>query len=159
MYLYLIPCYYIFLQNTSNYSCFVAVCHLLFFPVGIACVIFNFLLLYYVTSLLHLYLRRRNGTNFRQTMPEKVDNPLYPLSPFFAVVFFPPSPSCSVHQNHGQLAGVTCFVGRALSCGTDSFSAWSTYLFPKNLVLDTFGAHHCIPYVFPTLSLLRQRYF
>lgn len=119
---YLIPCYCIFLLNTSNYSCFVAACRLLFFPIGIACLIFAFLLLYYMTSLLHLCLCRRNGTNCGQTMPKKwIIHCIHSFVSFFRFFFSPPSPFCPVPQKHEQLGGMTCFVGRALSWGTDSF--------------------------------------
>lgn len=87
---YLIPCYCIFLLNTSNYSCFVAARRLLFFPVGIACLIFTFLLLYYMTSLLHLCLCRRNGTNCGQTMPKKwIIHCIHSFVSFFRFFFFP----------------------------------------------------------------------
>lgn len=92
--LYLIPWYCIFLLNTSSYSCFVAVCHLLFFPVGIACLIFTFLLLYYMTSLLYLCLCRRSGTNCGQTMPKKwIIHCIHSFVSFFG--FFFPLPRLS----------------------------------------------------------------
>lgn len=96
--LYLIPCYCIFLLNTSNYSCFLAVCHPLFFPVGIACLIFTFLFLYYIASLLYLWICRRNGTNCGQTVPKKwVIHCIHSFVPFFSFFFpslaFVPCPS------------------------------------------------------------------
>lgn len=103
---------------------------------------------------------RRNGTNCGQTMPKKwIIHCIHSLVSFFGFSS-PPSHFCPVPQNHEHLGGMTCFVGRALSWGTDSvFFMPSTYPFLKNLALDTFGTHHWIPYAFPTLSPLRQRYF
>lgn len=63
------PIVVFFLLNTSNYSCFVAACGLLFFHIGVVCLIFTSLLLYYVIILLYFflyfYLCRQDGTNFR----------------------------------------------------------------------------------------------
>lgn len=151
------PIVVFFLLNTSNYSCFVAACGLLFFHIGVVCLIFTSLLLYYVIILLYFflyfYLCRQDGTNFRWTIPEKMDNPLYLLSTFFVFRSPPSLSSCPVPQNHRQLSDMTRW---AFSCGTNSFFVFSsTYPFLGNLVLDTFGAHHCIPYVSPSLSLLR----
>lgn len=158
---YLIPCYCIFLLNTSNYSCFVAACRLLFFPVGIACLIFTFLLLYYMTSLLHLYLCRRNGTNCGQTVPKKwIIHCIHSFVSFFRF-FFSPLPrlsALSLKTMSNLVAWHALWEG--LSVGElILFFMPSTYPFLKNLALDTFGTHRCIPYVFPVLSPLRQRYF
>lgn len=120
MYLYLISSYCIFLLNTSNYDNFVAVHHVLFFPVGIACLIFTFFLLHYMASVLHLYLHRRCRTNFRQTCLKKWLIHCICSPPSLLLSFFLPSPLCPVPQNPRQLGGVTCFVGKALHCGTVS---------------------------------------
>lgn len=148
------PIVVFFLLNTSNYSCFVAACGLLFFHIGIVCLIFTSLLLYYVIILLYFflyfYLCRQDGTNFR--WKKWIIHCIY--SPLSLCFVLPPSlSSCPVPQNHRQLGDTTCW---AFSCGTNSFFVFSsTYPFLGNLALDTFGAHHCIPYVSPTLSLLR----
>lgn len=103
---------------------------------------------------------RRNGTNGGQSVPKKwAIHCIHSFVSFFSF-FFPLSRLCPAPQNLKQLGGMTCFVGRALSWESDSFFFMpSTYPFLKNLALDAFGTHHCVPYVFPILSSLRQRYF
>lgn len=156
--LYLIPCYCVFLLNTSSYSCFVAVCHLLFFPLGIACLVFSFLLLYCIASLLYLWMCRRNGTNVGQPMPKKwVIHCIHSIVSFFSF-FFPSLTFLPCPSKRQAVWWCDMLCGKGSQVGISFFLMPSTYPFLKNLALDTFGTHHCIPYVFPISSPLRQRY-